>query len=320
MKKTDAQTVHLEPMGALKEMLPELQDLKRQQPAHYTKSIASSLFTESWERLLYGKNPKDIALRITLKALLAIVLPGCDGHFFKTAGIDQKSAETILKSAFYEQIGDRIDSRLYQNLWKEIPELVAEFFVETNFRKKLDPYDSKYWFVEALCNQPRAGATKPGMSRLLLVPPEMHSEHCLITAVYAVLLSPGFNAEIGLPFLTGLTHHLHNAVLPDCGFAGEIALGEYLHPIIENSRAEALKHVDKKSSEHIMNAILNHENLENAEGRSSSAADVLDRVLDIKWRVRAASVIEKDVLDDLELVHDGPIKSFQMEVLKSADL
>lgn len=65
-----------------------------------------------------------------------------------------------------------------------------------------------------------------------------------------------------------------------------------------------------------MQAITNHENLNNAEGRSSSTADVLDRVLDIKWRVRAASVTEKEVLDDLELVHDGPIKTFKQLFLK----
>lgn len=320
MKNTDVRSVHFEHVGQLKYLLPELQDLKRQQPAHYSKSIASSLFTESWERLFYGENPKDIALRITLKALLAIVLPGCDAYFFKTAKIEEKPAEIILKSAFSEQIEGKIDAHLYSQLFVEIPRLVTEFYGDENLNENQASFDRTHWFVDALCKQARAGATKPGMPRLLLVPPEMHSDHCLITAVYAVLLSSGFKADIGLSFLTGLTHHLHNAVLPDCGFAGEIALGDYLQPIIENSRSEALRKIDHKESEIIMHAITNHENLNNPEGRSSSAADVLDRVLDIKWRVRVASVTEKDVFDDLELVHDGPIKSFQLEVLKSAEL
>lgn len=320
MENKAAQVVSFETLGQLKHLLPQLQDLKRQQPAHYKKSIASSLFTESWKRLFYGENSEEIALKITLKALLSLVLPGCDAYFFKTAKIDSKSAENILKSAFSELIEGKIHPELFGQLFDEIPNLVTEFYSENDFGVKKTNFDQKYWFVEALCKQPRAGATKPGMPRLLLVPPEMHSDHCLITAVYAVLLSPCFEAEVGLPFLTGLAHHLHNAVLPDCGFAGEIALGDHLQPIIENSRAEALNKVGTTESEIITKAINNHENLNNAEGQSSSAADVLDRVLDIKWRVRAASVTEKDVLDDLELVHDGPIKSFQTAILKSADL
>ncbi|HEA28725.1 MAG TPA: hypothetical protein ENH91_01800 [Leeuwenhoekiella sp.] len=319
MKNPDTQTVHFEHLGQLKFLLPQLQDLKRQQPAHYTKSIASSLFIESWKRLFYGQHPEKIALKITTKALLALILPGCDAFFFKTAKIAPKSAENILKSAFFEHNKSALATELYQQLYAEIPALIAEFY-DNDWDRKPSEFEEKYGFVNALCKQPRAGATKPGVPRLLLVPPEMHADHCLITAVYAVLLSPGFEAKVGLPFLTGLAHHLHNAVLPDCGFAGEIALGNHLQPIIENSRIEALEGVDKNMKKRIVQAITNHENLNNAEGRSSSAADVLDRVLDIKWRVRAASVTEKDVLDDLELVHDGPIKSFQTKVLRNAGL
>ena len=321
MKYKNQQSVPFEDARQLNYLLPQLQDLKRQQPAHYKKSIASSLFTESWERLFHGENPDTIALVISLKALLALVFPGCDAHFFKMAKIDQKSAENILKSAFSETLKEFIDANLYQKLFSEIPKLAWLNFtwIMQNVQNQAN-FKNKYRFVELLCNQPRAGATKPGMPRLVLVPPEMHSDHCLITAVYAVLLSPEYEAEPGLPFLTGLAHHLQNAVLPDCGFAGEIALGEQLQRIIDNSRTEALKHIDLKEAEIIRKAINNHENLNNAEGRSSSAADVLDRVLDIKWRVRAASVTEKEVLDDLELVHDGPIKSFQTEVLKIAGL
>ena len=320
MKHKAALAVDFESIGQLKHLLPQLQDLKRQQPAHYKKSIASSLFIESWEQLFYGQNVEEIALKITLKALLALALPGCDAYFFKTVKIEPKSAENILKSAFSELIEGKIDSNLYRKLFEEIPSLVTAFYSENTLGEKQTNFKEKYWFVNPLCKQPRAGATKPGLPRLLLVPPEMHSDHCLITAVYAVLLSPCFKAKAGLPFLTGLAHHLHNAVLPDCGFAGEIALGDQLQPIIENSKTEALKKINKAESKIIMQAITNHENLNNAEGRSSSTADVLDRVLDIKWRVRAASVTEKEVLDDLELVHDGPIKNFQTAILKSADL
>ena len=75
-------------------------------------------------------------------------------------------------------------------------------------------------FVEALCRQPRAGATAPGRPRLIVEPPENHAEHCWAVAVYGALLADDVDADPADAFLLGLAHHLHNAVLPDAGFAG----------------------------------------------------------------------------------------------------
>ncbi len=46
-----------------------------------------------------------------------------------------------------------------------------------------------------------------------------------------------------------------------------------------------------------------------------SAADVIDRVLDVQWRTRAASVQDEDLLSELELVHVGPLQEFQTTLL-----
>ena len=303
--------------------LSPLQDLKRQQPAHYDQSIASSFFIEAWERFFYGENPEKIALKITAKALIAVILPGFDTHFFAKAKIMQDEANIIFSKVLKEEYQQKLHPELYKKLTEILPESITELYAKDDLKREDIDYQysrKAYAFVDVLCKQPRAGATKPGVDRLLLVPPEMHSDHCLLVAVYAVLLSESFDADIGLPFLTGLAHHLHNAVLPDCGFAGETALGESLATIIRNGREEALKYIPEKSAEQIRKAINNHENLTNPEGRASSAADVLDRVLDIKWRIRAASVTEDDLLGELDLVHDGPIKNFQNQVLHSVGL
>lgn len=320
MEDLTAYAIDSEYIRSLNRLFIELQDLKRQQPAHLEKSIASSFFIESWKLLSYGKTPKSIALSMTTKGLLSIVLPGCDRQFFTTAGLNKTATEQILLKAFTENIEPKLTPDFANVLIGEIPDIAEEFTNEPIAEFNQTEFENKFWFVETLCRQPRAGATKPGEARLLLTPAEMHSDHCMLTALYAVLLSAGFNTDPGLPFLTGLSHHLHNAVLPDCGFAGEIALGDQLEPILDNARKKALEKVSPELKTLVEEAINNHENLGNAAGKASSAADVLDRVIDIKWRVRAASVTEKDVLDDLELVHEGPIQNFQTEILKSAGL
>ena len=62
----------------------------------------------------------------------------------------------------------------------------------------------------------------------MLEPPEGHGDHCLVVAVLAAVLAPRYGADPARPFLAGMAHHLHNAALPDSGFAGEMLLGEHL--------------------------------------------------------------------------------------------
>ena len=191
-----------------------------------------------------------------------------------------------------------------------IPAIISEYFDEP----PSDTVAANAWFIDVLCQQPRAGATKPGKPRLLLTPPEMHSDHCLTTAVFAVLLSPHYGAERAQPFLTGLAHHLHNAVLPDCGFGGEVLLDDWLADIIRRAQDKALADLNGPLARTIRESLAVHENLELAAGRAVSAADVLDRVLDVQWRTRVAHVQDEDILSELELVHAGPIKQFQTDL------
>ncbi len=304
----------------LRTLLVELEDLKRQQPAHFTQSIAATLFTESWRRLLAGENTEHVATTTTAQALIAILLPGCDGHFAREANIGPSELVEIYQKALRTSAHHRIATSLYERLAASIPAVVEAYFAET---LRVSPtegaaWQEQAWFVRVLCQQPRAGATKPGQPRMLLLPPESHADHCLITAVFATLLSPVFGASVGLPFLTGLSHHLHNAVLPDCGFGGEVLLDKWLPDIMRRARSKALEGLDVALAQRVQEAINAHEDLQRPDGRAASAADVLDRVLDVQWRTRAARVRNEDILDELDLVHAGPIQAFQTAVLHAA--
>jgi hypothetical protein len=149
-------------------------------------------------------------------------------------------------------------------------------------------------FVEALARQPRAGVTCPGRARIMLEPPENHAEHCLVVAVYGVLLAPAYGADPATVFLAGLAHHLHNAAMPDSGFTGEMLLGPHLEPVMAHAATP--------------------------EGRAFHAADVADRVLQIAQHLKAATLTMDVVLDDMELVHDGPVKGFHDSVLRELGL
>ena len=309
-------------LSQLSKLLAELEDLKRQQPAHYRQSIASTLFVESWKRLLRGEEAGSVAMKTTVQALINILLPGCDRHFLQQAGLSRSDATQVYQQSLRDSTHGRIDSELYERLSSYIPGLVDEYFDESAGSVGLldEPLRERAWFVDVLCRQPRAGATKPGIPRLLLIPPEMHSDHCLVTAVFAVLLSPSFCASPQKPFMAGLSHHLHNAVLPDCGFAGEMLLEPWLAGIMQRARTRALAGLHPDLVHTVQEGLATHEAIEVAEGRAASAADVMDRVLDVQWRTRAANVKDEDILSELELVHAGPLKQFQTELLAEAGL
>lgn len=310
-------------LKAISSLLAELEDLKRQQPAHYHQSIASTLFTESWRRLLAGENSESVAYLVTTKALLALLLPGCDQHFIYQSGLSRADAAELYHKALREAGGGKLHEEQYEHLVQSIDQLMDEYYEsiqEPNEDLLPDDFQIRAWFVRVLCKQPRAGATSPGKARLLLLPPETHGDHCLTTAVMAVLLSPYFGASAARPFLAGLSHHLHNAIMTDCGFAGEELIKPWLGDIMRRGQDKAISGLPQELAEEIRDALAIHENLELAEGKAVSAADVIDRVLDVQWRTQAAQVTNEDILAERELVHPGPLKDFQDRLLAKAGI
>ncbi len=322
-------------------LLTALQDLKRQHPAHYGgDSIATDLFRRAWSGLLDGKGTTSVADEISALAVAQILFPGCDEGFWPAAGIEEAEAVRLMQAAVEESAGGAVTQTQLKTLhdavarWgrvrlalparptapSEVPEERTRSVRSGEGPPSLSSQTPLPDSLDLLCRQPRAGATRPGYQRLVLVPAELHGEHCLLTAVYAYLSAEGYGADRGVAFLAGLAHHLHNALLPDCGFAGEILLGEHLAGVIATGRDRALAELPQELAGRTRAALRHHETIDAPEGRAISAGDVLDRVLDVKWRTRAAAVLDADILDDLDLVHAGPLKEFQTDLLAKTGL
>jgi hypothetical protein len=175
-------------------------------------------------------------------------------------------------------------------------------------------------FARNLTAQPRSGAAKPGAAKLVFDAPENHAEHCITVAIYAVLLTPVFGANIETVFLAALAHHFHNAYLPDSGFAGEELLGEFLPIIFKNLREKCLAELPENLRGSVRQTFILTEHAETPEAKAFHAADVIDRVLQMRHHAEINEFTLKYALEEQELVHAGAIQKFHYEVLQQAKL
>lgn len=287
---------------ALRALLVELNDLKRVHSAGRTGSIAERLFAQGWSALTGGAAPDDVAFDITAKALAAARLCDLDAGFFEAVGLTSGDVAKVLVDGFDAVTGE-VDTGLRDTLRGHLRN-------PKNFVAGPQP-----GFVAALAHQPRAGVTCPGKPRILLEPPENHAEHCLMVAVYGVVLSPFYRADPTLVFLAAMSHHFHNAAMPDAGFTGEMLLGHHLAPIVARTTQWALDELDPSLREMVQRARAVLPDDATAEGRAFHAADCIDRVLQIAQHLRSATLTMDTVLDEMELVHAGPVKGFHDRVL-----
>lgn len=288
---------------ALRDLFVEAGDLKRVRSAGRYGSIAERLFARGWACLTGGAAAEDVALEITATALAATRLCDLDAAFLSAAGLSDEEVTRILVAGFdavTEAVEEPLRSRLRERLAgrEELPE---------------GPVPN---FVGALAEQPRAGVTCPGRPRILLEPPENHAEHCLVVAIYAVVLSPFYRADPGTVFLAAMAHHFHNAAMPDAGFTGEMLLGDALGPVMAETTRWALDELEPELADAVERARAVLPDDSTAEGRAFHAADCIDRVLQIAQHLKGASLGMDTVLGDMELVHAGPVKGFHDRVLK----
>jgi len=283
----------------------ELGDLKRIRDASSPDSFASRLFRASWGALLAGQAPLDVALLATADAVAAVRLGGIDRAVLLAAGLTEAEAVEVLARSF-DEVSAPID-----------PTLAA--LLRSQFGQTLRPGAAPE-FAEALIRQPRAGATCPGKPRIVLEPPEGHGDHCMVVAVLAVALSPRYGADPAASFLAGMAHHLHNALLPDSGFAGEMLLGDHLGPVMRRLFARELATLPAPLSEATSAALAAILDASTAVGRAFHAADVIDRVLQMRHYDQVARFTVDQALDDMDLVHAGPTQSFHQAVLRDAGL
>lgn len=292
-------------LGVFVPLAVELCDLKRVRDATNPDSLATRLFRRGWGALLAGLPVAEIAMAITADAVAAARLGGIDRIVLTACGLDKAEATMVLARSFDEVAGP-VDPTLAAALSTHLGTLTTAGAAPA--------------FAEALIRQPRAGATCPGKARIVLEPPENHGDHCLVVAVLATLLAPHYDADPAVAFLSGMAHHLHNATLPDSGFAGEILLGDHLAPILCRLFDQELATLPGLLSGMTRHALDGIADAETPAGRAFHAADVIDRVLQMRHYDRVAAFTVDQALDDMDLVHAGPIQSFHYAVLAEAGL
>ena len=292
-------------------LLAELNDLKRIRRAGSPGSLAEETFRRSWCSLAGGEAPERVARRETARALAAARLGGIDRRVLTRAGLSKFEATEVLEKSF-DAVAGPLPGDLSEDLRRYLDDKPAP---EDSALESESPE-----FVGALARQPRAGATHPGRPRAMVEPPESHADHCATVAVYGVLLSTRFGADPTEPFLAGLAHHLHNASLPDAGFAGEELLGDKLGPVVDRLTEEALEQLPAGLTDRVGSALGLVGVAESPEARTFNAADVVDRVLQMRHHARAAAFTLEQALNEMELVHEGPLKEFHEEVLRETGL
>lgn len=299
-------------LAAAVPLLREVGDLKRVRVAGAAGSMAERAFTRAWSDLMRGESPQRVADRECAAALAGARLAGVDAAALRRCGLSAEQTLTVLHRSAAEhprsptpQTSTRLTSALR--------DVVDQAF---HTREPAAPVPA---FVSALCDQPRAGATCPGRPRLIVEPPESHGDHCWAVAVYGGLLADAFDADPADVFLLGLGHHLHNAVLPDAGFAGETLLGEYLEPLATRLTDAELARLPHELGTRLAGLLTLREHAGTPVARAFHAADVLDRVLQVHHHARAAAFVATQALEDLDLVHVCPVSDFQQAVLAVAE-
>ena len=294
------------PALGLRALFGELNDLKRIRSADRVGSIASRGFVRAWAALVASEAPQAVMQSTVAAALAAARLGDLDFSKLVELGLDVEEARAVLQRAL-----DDVAAPLEPEL---AARLRASLAVELTGEGDVPP------FVAALVAQPRAGATCPGKPRLVLEPAESHAEHCWTVAVFGVLLAPRYGADPSRVFIAGLSHHLHNALLPDSGFTGEMLLGAQLEPMCAAATARALEELPKQLRAQVVASRTILANASTPGGRAFHAADVIDRVLQLAQHLRLTNLSMRALLDDWELVHAGPVKSFHESVLAEMDL
>lgn len=293
-------------IAVLMPLLIELNNLKRIKAANLNQTFAAELFKRAWADLINGADLRKVALVTTAKSIAAVQLGAIDAEVLRNAGLSQIQTNEILTRSF-DSVAEAIDEDLRQEL-------------RTHLNQDCETNADAPGFVEKLARQPRAGATKKGAPRLVFEQTENHAEHCFSVAIYAVLLAPFFKTAIETPFFVGLVHHFHNADLPDSGFAGEEMLGEFLPEVFQNLREKVLREIPENLHEKARNGFKLTETADSSESQTFHAADVIDRVLQVRHHAEINKFTMRYALEEMELVHEGAIQKFHHEVLRDAGI
>ena len=292
---------------ALLPLFRELNDLKRIRVAGRTGSLAERLFLRSWSRLTAGEALAAVALGETAHALASARLAGIDAGVLTDGGLSAEERLAVLRSGL-DAVAGPLDRELAADLRGS---LRAGPLPETG---SLPP------FAPLLAQQPRAGGPPPPGRRGGRAPAGKNPAHRGRGGGYGVLAAPLYGADPARAFLTGLSHHLHNAHLPDAGDAGDVLLGDKLRPLMDRFRAQAIAELPDALQQPVREAVSVVYSADTPDAKTFQTADVLDRVLEMEWHANSAAFTLGVALEDMDIVHPGPVQAFQQEIMRQAGL
>lgn len=296
-------------LTSLRPLLVRLNNTKRMRSDDEPhRSMAARNFARAWRDLAAGADVEAVAWRETAAAMATVVLGAIDAASLRRAGLAEDALHTMLCTAIVNA-GDALTPAVLQRLTAAVPALISG---ASNMGEPVPR------FVQRLQDQPRAGATSPTADRLMLEPAESHADHSQAVAIAAVLIAGQAGANVAAPFLAGLSHHLHNATLPDGGFAAEELLGSHWPALVEQARKQALCELPPRLADQVRQAWTLVDRADDDPSRAFQTADVLDRVIEAGHFEQIARYRLADALGARGLVHAGPLQSFQQGVLALA--
>ena len=285
----------------------ELSELKRAYGHEDTHSVAGVLFRDAWVRLLAGDAPE-----LVWTVTVAHAIAGIGLGPLRLATLADLLPEEVAREAVVGRAFAAGCPPLAEALGRTLSDAATAGWPRVGTEPPA--------FVAALLRQPRAGATAPGKPRLTLLPQENHAEHCLAVAVLGALLAVSGDADPARVFLAGLAHHLHNARLPDTGYSGEVLLGASLEPLVAQLTETALATLPASLRARVADALRLVGDGETPDGRAFNAADVIDRVVQAHCHERALRFSARHALEELDIVHEGPLQLFGKTVLRQTGL
>lgn len=292
---------------AIRAFAYELSELKRAYGHEDAHSLAGSLFRDAWGRLTAGDAPEEV-WSVTVSHAIAGVGLGP----LRLPSLDALLPDDAARAG--------VIGRAFAAGCPPMPERLAGLLSRAAAMRAARAGLEPPLFVAALLRQPRAGATAPGKPRLTLLPQENHAEHCLAVAVLGALLAASGDADPARVFLAGLAHHLHNARLPDTGFSGEVLLGAELEPLLARLTETELATLAAPLRARVADALRLVGDGETPDGRAFNAADVIDRVVQVHCHERALRFSARHALEELDIVHEGPLQLFGTTVLRQTGL
>ena len=322
-------------LAALVPLARECNTLKRVHAAGRAGSWAARAFARAWGALATGEAPKEIMQAELGAAVIATRLGAIDAEFLRSERVPGDQAGDALHrgwNAATASLQATNDAAGWRSPYGALLTAVARdgHPGAEHIAPGLLHYAGRVEhaiapaFVGRLAEQPRAGPTRPGTPRLMLVPMESHAEHCWAVAVTGALVAPAYDADPARVFLAGLAHHLPNAWLPDAGDAADVALGGSLSALVPALRERALAELSPELRDVVEDALDVPSETRSPDAHAFHAADALDRVFEMEWFARAARFTLGTALGEsageFDILHPGPNQDVERAALRAAGL